>query len=268
MSRYNRVAERGRIRRSRDIHLKDYDYVGGKHVFSIEGTTDDYYITFSQEADEPCRCTCPDFAVRNTFCKHCIFLIDRGLRIRVRAGSRLARICEKEDFWTKLEAFKDRRLRGTQPDEWKQELAAGSASSILAENFEGHQSVDLTLYVDLTEEDDGDEETEVGGKRKRLEFRPKWVPVREVEPDEQCAICLDDLLDPDDPQELIACRRQCGKSVHAQCFALWSASRPIQTVTCVHCRAKWPTRREWALIKEEDEIVRNLFGEKKAKTGT
>jgi hypothetical protein len=51
--------------------------------------------------------------------------------------------------------------------------------------------------------------------------------------DDLCPICLDDL---ENGEAIDFCKYSCGKSVHVDCFAMWTKSKGD---TCVYCRYNW-----------------------------
>lgn len=52
--------------------------------------------------------------------------------------------------------------------------------------------------------------------------------------DDLCPICLDDLVN---GEELDFCKYSCGKSVHKNCFKIWSKIKPVPI--CVFCQKNW-----------------------------
>ena len=57
--------------------------------------------------------------------------------------------------------------------------------------------------------------------------------VKQKSTDDLCPICLDD-LENDEPIDY--CKFSCGKSVHVECFNMWTKTKGQ---TCVYCRHNW-----------------------------
>ncbi len=55
--------------------------------------------------------------------------------------------------------------------------------------------------------------------------------------DDSCPICCEDFSETTN-EDTLWCKTSCGKSVHTNCFAMWHSTKG-ESVTCVHCRAKW-----------------------------
>lgn len=55
--------------------------------------------------------------------------------------------------------------------------------------------------------------------------------------DDICPICLTDICD-EPLSSLCYCKYGCGKSVHKECFDVWTKSG-INSGVCIFCRAKW-----------------------------
>lgn len=66
-----------------------------------------------------------------------------------------------------------------------------------------------------------------------IKNKPNKIITQRNEQDDLCPICLDLLNDGD---ELDYCKYSCGKSVHKNCFTIWSTKK---SDICVYCRTKW-----------------------------
>jgi hypothetical protein len=66
-------------------------------------------------------------------------------------------------------------------------------------------------------------------KYESLKNKPKDSPCEKKSIDDVCPICLDDL---DNGLDIDHCKYSCGKSVHVECFAMWTKQKgPF----CVYC---------------------------------
>lgn len=56
--------------------------------------------------------------------------------------------------------------------------------------------------------------------------------------DGECPICVVD-FEPDSGEEILYCKASCGNNIHAECFNMWKATKPVGGVTCPFCRSPW-----------------------------
>lgn len=66
----------------------------------------------------------------------------------------------------------------------------------------------------------------------------KTVAQRSLD-DDICPVCLDN-MDTDD--DIVFCRYSCGKSIHEECFTMWTKNKPKKT--CVFCAQLWDKKDE------------------------
>ncbi|KAL0477728.1 RING finger and U-box domain-containing protein [Acrasis kona] len=57
---------------------------------------------------------------------------------------------------------------------------------------------------------------------------------------EDCPICYEPMTD---KEEIVWCKHSCGNNMHKTCFDMWAKSKQSngEPVTCVFCRAEWPS---------------------------
>lgn len=72
-----------------------------------------------------------------------------------------------------------------------------------------------------------------GNIKKRYTSINNDEPVEQKPTDDLCPICLDDLENGD---AIDYCKFSCGKSVHVECFGMWTLTKGH---TCVYCRNNW-----------------------------
>jgi hypothetical protein len=68
-------------------------------------------------------------------------------------------------------------------------------------------------------------------------FRQKIQPTRKP-PDDECAICQED-LGPPGVHHITYCKARCGFSFHMKCIYAWKVQPRRGEPTCPFCRAKW-----------------------------
>lgn len=68
------------------------------------------------------------------------------------------------------------------------------------------------------------EESEKDGNRKAIEG--------------ECPICVVD-FEPESGEKIVYCKASCGNNIHAECFNMWKATKPVGRVTCPFCRTPW-----------------------------
>lgn len=66
--------------------------------------------------------------------------------------------------------------------------------------------------------------TDTGGSRKPIEG--------------DCPVCVMELEENDEPQEILWCKGACGNNIHRHCFEQWAKSKP-GPAKCVYCRTPW-----------------------------
>ena len=115
---------------------------------------------------------------------------------------------------------------------------------------------------------DADVETSLAFKHRRQPREKKkkepetlelegGVERREVDEDEVCPICQEDML----PTEALGfCREGCGNSIHAKCMQIWvdhqKTSNYDDKCECPLCRTQWSEGSIQALRKQCDAAAR------------
>lgn len=90
------------------------------------------------------------------------------------------------------------------------------------------------------------------------------VPRRPLDDAPTCPVCMDDLpAAGKGVDEVTWCRRGCGKSVHRDCLARWSAHQPDSQTSCPMCRAPWADdeRASWPLPAHHHARLRQSLQE-------
>ncbi|KAK9841932.1 hypothetical protein WJX84_004500 [Apatococcus fuscideae] len=172
--------------------------------FNVLGATANVYkVRVSRHPS----CTCPDHGKGNV-CKHLLFVMLRVIR-----------------------------LAETDPLVWQRALLTSEAEQVLA----GERSTRMDEAVMAAESVrqqyqrmTGKTEAGAAADAARDEGR------RAVEGD--CPICFEDLqAAAEGNQEPLVFCKECGNSVHRQCFERWTSSKRASgdAITCVLCRAPW-----------------------------
>lgn len=174
---------------------------GPAEEYAVLGATGNVYKVV---IDRSPTCTCPDFQLRRTVCKHQLFVTLRVLRIAQ----------DNPVVWQ----------RGLLTSE-VQQMLGGQLSQRAAPGVAGDVQADRALVQQYKQ---------ATGKAK-AGAEPAETVQRPLEGAE-CGICFDDLHACDAP--LVVFCQSCGNNVHASCFSRWRASQG-SSVTCVYCRAPW-----------------------------
>ena len=83
------------------------------------------------------------------------------------------------------------------------------------------------------------------------QFNSKIYKPVEQKIDDMCPICLIELDDKSNKNELYYCKFSCGKSVHKECFDMWVNSGERNN-KCMFCRAPWDIQ-----LNENDTDIDN-----------
>lgn len=173
--------------------------------FSVMGSTGNVYDTC---IDNEVTCNCPDFARRQSVCKHILFVMLKVLR----APDELV--------------YQAALLNSELCDIFKR---APKRTTAIASNAV------LSAYAAIT-----GQPVDVGtdaGSGAGADTGP--VTAKQKDPAGQdCAICFDEMTSAD---ELVWCKSSCGNNVHKACMTAWSTAQRKQgkAVTCVYCREDW-----------------------------
>jgi hypothetical protein len=148
-------------------------------------------------------CSCPDFTQRAVVCKHIYVVVLRVLGV------------QRDVLDVVLNNM-----------EIAQQTCQLSGERISLAHSRNMANLEHALQQrDESEAREGKEPMPMDGKAQR-----------KIEPEDDCAICYEKLLD---KTELVFCASSCGQSVHKQCFVRWAT---VRGKTCVYCRAEMGLR--------------------------
>lgn len=189
------------------IYLIEFQKADDGATFVILGNSRRVYNVVLNDTIE---CTCPDYAQRKHFCKHCLFVTLRVLclsyeEVAERFDGRNRSVDER--VLSRLLAYFDGIENNNLLDEALQ-ATAGERNAY-------HKAIG------------GEDQADVDAAR-RVEQKP-------VTDDDLCPVCFEAMND--EKELVIFCQYSCGKSIHADCFSNWAARR--KDPTCVYCRALW-----------------------------
>ncbi|KAJ7732333.1 hypothetical protein DFH07DRAFT_906092 [Mycena maculata] len=174
-----------------------------KEEFQVLGSTGNIYTVTIQHRPS---CNCPD-AQKGNHCKHILFIFFKVLQVTQASGLWY----QKALLTTELETI--------------------FAQAPLAPNALAHPRI-REAYARATGKATTSSQPpstpEEGGPKKRAPG-----------PDDDCPICYDGMHE---APSLTYCEA-CGNAVHGECFAQWkqTASSKGAKLTCIYCRAEWPT---------------------------
>jgi hypothetical protein len=164
--------------------------------FRIMGSTGNVYNVTIKDIPE---CTCPDFRMRGSRCKHIYFVLIKLMK----TDNQDEEVYEEKDLKIMFD-----------------NIPNISENLIVNDQLRG-------LYKKILKEEVLTEEERESAKEFNLISGKKLVE------NEMCPVCLEDL---NDGTELDYCKFSCGKSIHKICFSMWCKRKKE---TCVYCRADW-----------------------------
>uniref|UniRef100_A0A6C0CMI2 RING-type domain-containing protein n=1 Tax=viral metagenome TaxID=1070528 RepID=A0A6C0CMI2_9ZZZZ len=142
------------------------------------------------------KCTCPDYTTRYNRCKHIYFVLLKIMKLKDGMED-VKKYTEQQiqDMFNNIPAIVDPSIRVSDDIQKKYLESLGSG--------------------------------DIPGSKPQ--------PQRPLTEEDDCPICMDNLLGSTD---LVWCKSSCGNSIHSECFKRWcDVSRG--SPTCVYCRVAW-----------------------------
>jgi hypothetical protein len=158
--------------------------------FAVMGSTGNVYKVTIKDLPE---CTCPDYRLRSSRCKHIYFILMRVMKFS-----------NVDD-----EIYDEKDLK-----QMYDNIPHITRNLIVDKKIREN-------YKKLVKIDDDDE--------KSLNNSPEGEELQKVKIDDVCPICLEDLQN---GQELDRCKKSCGKYIHKICFSMWCKKNTAACVFC------------------------------------
>lgn len=158
--------------------------------FAVMGSTGNVYKVTIKDIPE---CTCPDYRLRSSRCKHIYFILMRVMKIS-NADDEIYDVKDLKHMFDNIPHITKNLI----------------CDQKIREN-----------YKKLLKIDDEDEKSIEISPEPEVEDLHKFEDI--------CPICLEDLQN---GQELDCCRNSCGKYIHVICFSMWCKKNSPACVFC------------------------------------